>query len=302
MTVTGKVDAKALGMVLPHEHVVTDLRAHDAPGFGDVDSDDVVRVMAPRILAARDAGVTALIECTPGGVGRSALAMRELSVATGFAIVAAAGLYREAYLPDWVREADDEDIAQRLRGELMTGLDGTDILGGFIKVAVSEDGVTPLEERVLRAAGRVAAECGVTIASHTIGGRSALREADIVAKAGLAPERFVWVHAQTEPDMGYARELGARGCYVEYDCIAAGGDHDADVAWLRHLFHAGLSQRVLLSQDAGWYRPGEPNGGSQSPYDYLPRVFLPLLLQRGFSKEDVKLLCEENPKRAFAHE
>ncbi|MHB0877806.1 MAG: phosphotriesterase family protein [Anaerolineae bacterium] len=302
VTVTGRIDVDDLGMILPHEHVVTDLRPHDAPSFGRVDEADVVRVMRPHIEAVRAAGVTAIVECTPGSIGRNVLAMRALSRATGFPIVAAAGVYREQLMPEWVRHTDDEQLVERLRGEVMDGMDGTEITGGFIKLAVSDTGVTDLEERVLRAAGRVGSQYGVTVASHTVGGASAVREADILAEEGLPPERFVWVHTQTEPDLGYHREVAGRGCYLGYDGISKGSDLDAYAVWVRRAFEGGYQERVLLSQDAGWYRPGEPEGGAQRPYDYMPRVFLPLLLRSGFSQEDVTLLTDANPKRAFARE
>ena len=302
VTVTGKVDVSRLGMILPHEHVVTDLRAHDAPGFGQVDEADVVRVMRPHIEAAKAAGVTALIECSPAGVGRNVLALRALSQATGFPIVASAGTYREAYMPSWVRAMDDKQLVAWLRREVNEGMDGTDIAGGIIKLAVSDAGITPLEERVLRAAGKVGAQFAVTIASHTVAGRVALAEADILSSEGLPPERFVWVHTQAEPDAGYHKELAARGCYLEYDGISVGADLRAYAQWIEQVFAWGYRERVLLSQDAGWYRPGEPDGGTQTPYDHLPRAFVPYLRQRGFSEDDLCLLTETNPKRAFARE
>ena len=300
VTVTGRIPVDKLGMILPHEHVVTDLRAHDAPGFGLVDEADVVRVMRPQIEAARAAGVTAIIECTPAGVGRNVLALRALSTAAGFPLVASAGTYREAYMPSWVREMDDEQLVDWLRREVNEGMDGTDIVGGIIKLAVSDTGITALEEKVLRAAGRVGAQFGVTVASHTTAGRSAVEEADILGSEGLPPERFVWVHTQAEPDMGYHKEMAARGCYLEYDGIGAGADSAADAEQIGQVFAWGYQERVLLSQDAGWYKPGERDGGEQTPYDFLPKEFLALLRQKGFSQDDIRLLAETNPKRAFA--
>ncbi len=299
-TVTGKVDVEELGMILPHEHVVTDLRSPTTPGFGEVDVDDVVAVMTPYIEAARAAGVTALIECTPAGVGRNVLALRALSVATRFPIVAAAGTYRDALIPEAIRKLSDEGLDGWLRGEVNEGMDGSDIVGGFIKLAVTDVGITPLEERVIRAAGRVGAEFGVTVAIHTTSGSLAVEEANMLTQEGLPPERYVWVHAQNEPDGGYHREIGERGCYLEYDAIRGETDLGAYGQLIRRACDWGLGERVLLSQDAGWYRPGLPGGGDQRPYDFLPRSFLPYLQGRGFSAEQVKLFSETNPKRAFA--
>ncbi|MFY8032255.1 MAG: esterase, partial [Devosia sp.] len=71
-TTLGPMTADELGMILPHEHVFVDLRTPDQPGYAQADPDDVVRLMAPEIRKAQALGVTALVECTTGGVGRRA--------------------------------------------------------------------------------------------------------------------------------------------------------------------------------------------------------------------------------------
>ncbi len=63
---------------------------------------------------------------------------------------------------------------------------------------------------------------------------------------------------------------------------------------------SGLLGRVLISQDAGWYRPGEPGGGNFRGYKYLFTDFLPALAKAGFSKADRGQLIEINPMRALS--
>ena len=302
VTVTGRVDVSDLGMILPHEHLVTDLRSPEVRGFGKVDVDDVVSVMEPRLQEVREAGVTALIECTPLGVGRHIPALVALAHATGFPIVASAGTYRHDFMPGWVRGLSDAALDRWLRAELTEGIDGTDVLGGFIKLAVTDSGITPAEERVIRAAGRVGGDLGVAVAIHTTSGAMAVREMDLLTGEGLPAERYVWVHAQVEPDPGYHREVGARGGYLEYDGLRSEADFATYLGWIRQAREWGLQERVMLSQDAGWYRPGEPHGGDQAPFDFLPRAFLPHLRKAGFTAEEVDLFTSENPKRAFARE
>ena len=57
---------------------------------------------------------------------------------------------------------------------------------------------------------------------------------------------------------------------------------------------------MLLSHDAGWYQPGQPNGGTQMPYTYLLKTFVPKLRQSGVDDGTVLMLTRENPLRAFA--
>jgi len=302
VTVTGTADTDSLGMILPHEHLVTDLRAPDAPGFGDAAVAEVVAVMAPRLEEARSAGITALFECTPLGVGRNVPALVALARASGMSIVAAAGTYRDDRVPASVRSLNDAEMDDWLRRELTVGLGGTDVRGGFIKLAVSDSGITSLEERLIRSAGRVGGELGVAVAIHTSAGAMAVRELDLLTGEGFPAERYVWVHTQAEPDSGYHREVGQRGGYLEYDGLRSSADFDAYVGWVRQASDCGLQDRVLLSQDAGWYRPGEPRGGKQAPFDFLPRAFVPRLREAGFPAADVTLFTSDNPKRAFARE
>ena len=63
---------------------------------------------------------------------------------------------------------------------------------------------------------------------------------------------------------------------------------------------AGLLARVLISQDAGWYRPGEPGGGSYRGYTLLFTDFLPRLREAGFRESDVEQLLVRNPASTLA--
>jgi phosphotriesterase-related protein len=69
---------------------------------------------------------------------------------------------------------------------------------------------------------------------------------------------------------------------------------------IRTLVDQGYSERILLSHDAGWYQPGEPNGGQQRPYTALLNTFVPQLLDAGFQKETIRQLTRDNPRNAFA--
>ena len=61
----------------------------------------------------------------------------------------------------------------------------------------------------------------------------------------------------------------------------------------------GLLGRVLLSHDAGWYRVGEPGGGTLRPYDTLFTAFIPALKAAGVSDAEIGQLTVANPRRAL---
>ena len=63
---------------------------------------------------------------------------------------------------------------------------------------------------------------------------------------------------------------------------------------------AGLGDRLLLSQDRGWFDPAVPGGGTPRPFTYLSERFLPRLRAEGVDDSTVRLLTEKNPFLAFA--
>ncbi len=303
-TVKGPVPAERLGLILPHEHLFTDLRGPLAPGHAQADPEAVVRTMSPYLAAAHRAGVTALVECSTVGVGRNVAMLQRLAEATPVHIVAPTGVYRDAFIPPALREMEAKPLAEMWVRELTEGIEGTSIRAGFIKIAVSDEGITPLEERNLRAAALASCRTGAAIACHTIGGANARREMEILEAAGLDLHRFIWVHAQAEPDRAVHLEAARRGAYVEFDTVGAAFQaQDVLVEDVLALVEAGYAEHVLLSHDAGWYdasQPGgRPAGGDIRGFTALVDEFIPALRARGVTDELVHLMTVTNPARAF---
>jgi phosphotriesterase-related protein len=58
--------------------------------------------------------------------------------------------------------------------------------------------------------------------------------------------------------------------------------------------------KVLISHDAGWYKPGEKEGGDFRGYTNIFTALLPLLKEKGFTENDMQQLLVKNPAAAFA--
>ena len=219
-------------------------------------------------------------------------------------IVAPTGVYRDAYIPDALRDTKEQALTELWIDELTVGIEGTSVRAGFIKLAMSDDGPTDLEIRNLKAAAKASLETGAVIASHTIGGKAARQEMDILEQAGLDMHRFIWVHAQTEPDLSVLLEAAHRGAWLELDSVGAPYQSQTDLLGMTvSLIEAGFVDQLLLSHDAGWYNPGSPQGlpeGGYRGYTALVKDFLPELLKQGVTKEQVQIITEKNPIRAFA--
>jgi phosphotriesterase-related protein len=303
-TVTGPVDIHALGLILPHEHLFTDLRGPSSPGYAQAEPAAVVHVLGPWLAEASAAGVTALVECSTVGVGRNLRILGRLAEISPIKIIAPTGVYREAFTPSSLREMSEADLADLWIRELTQGIEGTSIRAGFIKLAMSDDGPTALEIRNLKAAAKASQITGAVVASHTIGGEVARKEMDVLEEAGLDLHRFIWVHAQTEPDITVLEEAARRGSYLELDSVGAPYQSQTDLLGTTlAMIAAGYADQLLLSHDAGWYNPARPDGLPEEGfrgYTALTKEFLPALLERRITEEQVRVITVNNPARAFA--
>jgi phosphotriesterase-related protein len=300
ITTLGARSASQAGMILPHEHVFTDLRRYDQPGYAQAETAAVIALMSPLLEQARLAGVTALVECTPAGVGRRADILKAVSEAAGFPLVAPTGIYREPWVPAWAQAAGEDELCAWMQGELEGEIEHSGVQAGFIKLSAGDDGLTACETKILRAAARAGRASGAAIASHTRRGAVARQQAGIIEECGYSAGRFIWVHAQNEPDSAIALELARRGVWIEYDAIGRAGADGFFAGRIMQMLDAGLGDRVLISHDRGWYDPAQPGGGTPMPFTYISNVFLPGLRAAGVDDAAINEITVRNPFHAFA--
>lgn len=298
-TTSGPLAARDVGLVLPHEHLLVDFRPAATPGFARADPAEFAALAEPLLAGAAAAGVSAVVECTPPGLGRRVDLIADVSRRTGVPVAVATGVYREPWVPDWVYEATDAELEAWIHRELTEGVDGTGIRAGFVKISAAEDGIRPVEERVVRAAARAAARTGALVGSHTTDGRVVLGQIDLAVAEGLAPDRFLSIHTQTIADAALRREIVDRGAWIEFDDVGQGDDARTLELVLGSL-EAGQGERLLVSHDAGWFDPALPGGGTPRPFTELTARFLPALRAAGVGQDVVEDLCVRNPFRAFA--
>lgn len=301
ITTLGNYEQEQLGLILPHEHVFVALSAHEDDAWRTATAGEVLPMMAPELERVRAAGVTALVECTPVGVGRRVDIVAEVSRAAGLPVVVPTGVYREPWVPQWVHDASVDALREWMVGELTGQIEESGVQAAWIKLSAGDDGLTSVERKILRAAAQAGAATGALIGSHTMRGRVVMEQLELLEAEGYTPERFIWIHTQLEEDPSLAPAVGARGAWLEYDAI--GSDYCDDAYFLEHiprLLEAGFGDRLLLSQDRGWYDPSQPGGGTALPYTYLPEQFLPKLNAAGVDETTIKQLTQSNPFRAFA--
>ena len=183
--------------------------------------------------------------------------------------------------------------------ELTDQVEETGVRAAWIKLSAGDDGITPVETKILRAAAVAGATTNAVIGSHTIRGRVVRDQLHILDAAGYTAERFIWIHTQAEPDFDLHLEMARRGCWIEYDAIGS-MDDAYFVELIQRVLDAGFGHRLLLSHDRGWYDPSQPGGGVPKPFTYLSEVFLPKLAAAGIDETTIGLLTQTNAYRAFA--
>ncbi len=280
--------------ILVHEHVLVDFIGADQIKPGRYDPDEVFRVARPKLEAIRKFGCVRMLEATPAFLGRDARLMRRLSEATGVEIWVNTGIYGAAnhkFVPAFARAQTAEQLARRWIEEARQGVDG--VKPRFIKTGVMQAPLDELDRKLVEATALASRETGLTIASHTNSGAAALEEIEIVAAKGVAPSKFVWVHAHSEKDHAVHERFAGTGAWLQFDGLSQ-KSADWHLDCLRFLAERKLLGQALISHDAGWYRPGEPGGGDYRGYTYLYTDFLARL-----DPAWVQTLLWDNPRRAY---
>ena len=303
-TVTGPLGAQRLGLTLMHEHLLVDFVGADQVSPSRYDANQAFNVILPHLARARTAGCETLVDCTPAYLGRDVRLLMRLSGASGVNILTNTGYYgaaKDKHLPRHAFTESAAQLAARWTREFDRGIDGTDIKPAFMKIGVDEAPLSEVDAKLVRAAALTARATGLPIASHTSTGAAAMAEIDLLDRAGVPAGAFIWVHAHNERDTTFHTRAARAGAWVEFDGVSD-ASVDRHVELVRQMKAQGLLDRVLVSQDAGWYHVGEPGGGQFRPFETIFTTFIPALMAAGLTKEDVRQLLIENPRRALTRE
>ena len=304
MTATGAVDPDALGFVLTHEHILVDFIGADRVSKDRYDPDAAFKVILPYLKQAKALGCQTFVECTPSYIGKDAALVKRLAEATGLHMLTNTGYYGAAddkYVPAHAYEETADALSARWVKEWEVGIEGSGVKPGFIKIGVDRTSLSELDEKLVRAAARTHLKTGLTIMSHTGPAVPAYEQMAVLKEEGVGAPAWIWAHAQNEKDNHAHKRAAEAGAWIAFDGVNA--DQKRMARDLRHLTamkEYGLLDHVLLSHDAGWYRPGEPGGGTFRPFTDLFGTFLPALKDHGFTQNEIDLMTMENPKRAFA--
>lgn len=301
MTVRGAMPVTQMGQSLIHEHLLVDFIGADKINASRWDRPAVLQKVVPYVAALPAMKITTLVSCTPAYLGRDPELLREISERTGINILTNTGYYgavNNTYLPAHAFSSSAETLSGIWIDEWKNGIGQTGIKPGFIKIGVNSGSLSEMHQKLIQAAGLTHAQTGLTIASHTGPYLPAKQQVALLKSQGIHPSAFIWVHAQNEPRMENYSSLAAEGAWISLDGIQP-SNLQVYLEKLRYLKEQGWLKQVLISHDAGWYRPGEEDGGNFRDFSTISTQFVPLLLENGFTQKDIEQLLVKNPANAF---
>lgn len=302
MTINGPIDSSQLGTALIHEHFLVDFIGADQISFDRWDRTVVIKKVLPYLLEVKQTGVKSIFDCTPNFLGRDVALLQVLAKESGIQIITNTGYYgarENKYLPSWAFTETAEQLADRWISEFENGIENTNVKPGFIKIGVdANEKLSGIHQKLVKAAAITHLKTGLTICSHTGPGKTAFEEIEILQQLGVRPEAFVWVHAQAEEDKSFHTRAAKLGAWVSLDGIGW-GDFDNYADSLERLKSAKLLHRVLISHDAGWYKPDEPEDEFKGYVNIFNELF-PRLKQKGFDEKDFDQLMVKNPVEAMS--
>lgn len=299
ITVSGTISPDKMGITQTHEHLLVD--ALDHYGTYDLVIDDEEQVI-DELIEFTNAGGKTICDVTLDEIGRNPLALKRISEASGINVIMGSGWYRQFGYPELVNEKTSSQLAEHLIHEIEVGVDETGIRAGFIgEIGTGRKHILPAEERVFRAAALAQQSTGVVISTHTTHwGNLANEQIDLLTEFGVKPERIIIGHLGDRRGIKHILPIVDRGVYVEVDNI---GYLDYQPESVRAdnvscLVKEGFVDKILLSEDICMLSHLQSNGGKG--YGYLLNIFVPMLLERGVTDDDIKTMLVINPARAFS--
>ena len=301
MTVNGLMAADTMGFALTHEHILVDFIGADKIHSSRYSADEVFRIALPKLLAAKQRGCKTFVECTPAWLGRDPRLLKRLSIASGVNILTNTGYYGaagEKYLPAHVYTETAGQLSERWIKEWKNGIDDSGIKPGFIKSGVDQYPLSAAQRKIVEAAALTHLATGLTIGIHTGDGKAAMEELRIILSKGVDANAWIWIHAQNEKNRALHIQAAKAGGWVSFDGVS-----DESIAacltFLKDMKSENLLQQILLSQDAGWYHVGEPDGGVYNNYNTIADKLLPAMRQNNFTETEIQQIFITNPAKAF---
>jgi phosphotriesterase-related protein len=338
-TVLGPVAGDAMGITLPHEHLLIDFkvmfvepaaasdkgRAWEPVSLANLgwirqnfnsnlDNLRLVdeRVARDEILLFKQVGGQTVIDPTNRSLGRDPLALARIARATGLNVVMGAGYYVAAAHPPDMDARSADDLAREIVADVRAGAGDTGVRAGLIGEIGCTWPWTDNEKKVVRAAVAAQRETGAPLMIHPGRNPGAPMEiAEFVRREGGDLRRTIMCHIdRTIADVKAVIDLARTGMWLEYDLFGLETSYYPYQPSFDMPNDGGRMAHVLALMEAGHtgqillshdiaYKHCLVAYGGYGYHHLLVNV-VPRLRAKGVDDAGLRRLLVENPARAIA--
>lgn len=299
-TVRGDIDPGTTGLNLPHEHLIT---------FPPMKTRTDIDYRLPSIEKAieevnyfKAAGGTILADLTTDGYGRNVKALKRISEETGLHVLSTTGFIMESLFPNVAFNSTESELVNLFTKDITEGMDGTDIKAGWVKCGTSLESMSRTEEKVIRAAAKTHHRTGVSVTTHTTNGSMAFTQINTLFSEKVPPDRISIGHVDRNSlNIGFLKMIAKTGVYFTFDNIGKTKYYPdcLRIDMIKQLIADGHVKQILLADDNGRQSYFRAYGGGPG-LDYIPTVFVQMMLEAGINKENITQLTVINPRNFMA--
>jgi len=311
-TVLGPVKAEELGVVLPHEKLISKIPGAEFAPEIDMDESKQYNALSDALREYRRRGGKTIVDNSGMFRGRNVTLYRTLSQETGVHIVGSTGLGPASMVGSYFTTQQTEPpgpmpldrLTDMFAKEISEGtvIPRRERTGpaGLIATEANKDGITDFEAHLYRGSALAALETGAAITFQY--GRLPEQELEILVKEGVDPSQMIvgGLDRLESEARGDALKIARRGAMVAFDHAGWTPSEgyvsdDRRTNMILELFAEGLGDKVLISSNAVGYAIG--HSPTHTGFEYVLSTFVPKLRQAGATDEQVKQLLEVNPQR-----
>lgn len=240
-------------------------------------------------------GVRRWVDCSNHGIGVDWSINDKIAEETGIEIIRSTGFYKTPFMPDYVKDADIEQLANIMRKDLELG---AQMIG---EIGTSHNEWTDEERKVFQAAVKVHHETGTVILTHTTLGTLIREQVQFFKENGVNPNKVIISHVALSDSMEDILFALENGFNVGFDTIGKLNylSDEKRAQFIKSAIEHGYVGQLLMSMDITRVSNLRKNGGVG--YNYLLDTFIPLLIEIGVSVDDVETILCKNFERIMGY-